>query len=140
MSRDMINTASKLVEKNRNVVVASMDENGYPNMKMMFNARVRDGIKVFYFTTNMSSLRVSQFMKNPKACLYFSDSRFFNGLMIKGKMEVLHDKKSKEMIWRSGDEMYYPQGVTDPDYCVLKFTSETGRYYAKFKSTNFAIK
>jgi hypothetical protein len=29
--------------------------------------------------------------------------------------------------------------VTDPDYCVLKFTAENGRYYSNFKSENFAI-
>ena len=27
------------------------------------------------------------------------------------------------MIWRDGDEQYYPGGVTDPNYCVLKFTA-----------------
>jgi general stress protein 26 len=139
MSRDILSTALKLVENNSNVMVGSVGDDGYPNMKMMFNARVRDGIKCFYFTTNTSSLRTLQFMHNPKASLYFSNCRFFNGLMLKGKMEVLTDKKSKEMIWRDGDEMYYPHGVTDPDYCVLKFTSESGRYYANFKSTDFTI-
>jgi general stress protein 26 len=139
MSGDILNRALKLVEKNSHVMVGSIDDDGYPNMKMMFNARVRDGIKVFYFTTNTSSLRTSQFVNNPRASLYFSNNRFFNGLMLKGQMEVLKDKKSREMIWREGDEMYYPLGVTDPDYCVLKFTGETGRYYANFKSTNFSI-
>jgi general stress protein 26 len=28
--------------------------------------------------------------------------------------------------------MYYPLGVTDPDYCVLKFTAENGRMYENF--------
>lgn len=139
MSSNIVTAALKLVEKQSNVVVGSVDDDGYPNMKMMFNARVRDGIKVFYFTTNTSSLRVSQFIKNPRASLYFFNGRFFNGLMIKGRMEVLKDKESREMIWRDGDEMYYPLGVTDPDYCVLKFNSETGRYYANFKSTDFPI-
>ncbi len=59
--------------------------------------------------------------------------------MLKGTMEVLHDKISKKLIWRDGDQMYYPQGVTDPDYCVLKFTAQNGRYYSNFKSENFEI-
>jgi len=53
--------------------------------------------------------------------------------------EVLTDAASKEEIWKKGDEMYYPLGVTDPDYCVLKFTAFDGRYYANFKSENFLI-
>jgi general stress protein 26 len=29
------------------------------------------------------------------------------------------------------------KGVTDPDFCVLRFTAESGRYYSNFKSENF---
>ena len=52
--------------------------------------------------------------------------------MLKGTMEVLQDSQSKEMIWCDGDEMYYPKGVNDPDYYVLKFTAKGGRYYSNF--------
>jgi general stress protein 26 len=43
------------------------------------------------------------------------------------------------MIWQKGDIIYYSQGVTDPDYCVLKFTAIEGRYYSNFKSESFVI-
>ena len=56
-----------------------------------------------------------------------------------GSTEVLEDDASKEMIWREGDTMYYHAVVTDPDYCVLKFTARSGRYYAKFSSETFEI-
>jgi general stress protein 26 len=59
--------------------------------------------------------------------------------MLKGTMDVLTDAESKEMIWRDGDTMYYSGGVTDPDYCVLRFTAASGRYYANFKSEDFTI-
>lgn len=59
-------------------------------------------------------MRAAQYRDNPKACIYFCDRRFFRGVMLKGTMEVLEDSESKEMIWREGDTMYYPKGVTDP--------------------------
>jgi general stress protein 26 len=59
--------------------------------------------------------------------------------MLRGAMEVLQDSASKKMIWKAGDEMYYPKGVTDPDYCVLRFTAQNGRYYSNFKSENFEV-
>lgn len=59
--------------------------------------------------------------------------------MLLGTMEVLEDSQSKEMIWRDGDTLYYPLGVTDPDYCVLRFTAQSGRYYSNFKSENFTV-
>lgn len=54
-------------------------------------------------------------------------------------MEVLTDAASKEMIWDEGDIEYYSEGVTDPDYCVLKFTAFSGRFYSNYKSEDFEI-
>lgn len=54
-------------------------------------------------------------------------------------MEVLQDSASRKIIWRDGDERYYPQGVNDPDYSVLKFTAQKGRYYANFRSEDFEV-
>ena len=31
------------------------------------------------------------------------------------------------------------EGVTDPDYCVLKFTAVSGRFYSNFKSEDFVV-
>ena len=43
------------------------------------------------------------------------------------------------MIWKKGDTIFYKKGVTDPDYCVLKFTATSGRYYCDLKTENFYI-
>lgn len=136
---DAVKTIGNLIDKQNVSFISSVDENGYPNMKAMLPPRKRDGIKVFYFTTNTSSMRVKQYQNNPKACIYFCDRRFFRGVMLTGTMEVLEDPFYKEMIWQEGDTMYYLQGVTDPDYCVLRFTAENGRYYRNFGSENFHI-
>ena len=40
--------------------------------------------------------------------------------MLRGTMEILTDSTSKKMIWQEGDTMYYPEGVTDPDYSGFK--------------------
>ena len=132
-------TIGNLIDKQGVSFISSIDSDGFPNTKAMLPPRKREGITTFYFTTNTSSMRVAQYRKNPKSCIYFFDKRFFRGVMLKGIMEVLEDAASKEMIWREGDTIYYPQGVTDPDYCVLKFTAAWGRYYSNFKSEDFMI-
>ena len=90
----------------------------FPNMKAMLPPRKRVGIKEFWFTTHTSSMRVAQYRENSNASVYFYDKRFFRGVMLIGPMEVLEDAEAKQMIWLEGDTMYYPKGVTDPDYCV----------------------
>ncbi|MFY1612359.1 pyridoxamine 5'-phosphate oxidase family protein [Macellibacteroides fermentans] len=137
--RDSVKTIGGIIDKSGTAVIGSVDGEGFPNMKAMLPPRKREGISEFYFTTNTSSMRVKQYLENPKASIYFYDKRFYRGVMLKGTMEVLTDSKSKEEIWREGDEIYYPLGVTDSDYCVLKFTAQSGRYYSNFRSEDFLV-
>ena len=118
-----------------------MDSEGCPNVKAMLKPRKSKGLKVFYFSTNTSSMRVSQYRENSKACIYFYHKGLirYEGVMLKGRMEVLTDQKTKELIWRRGDTLFYKKGVTDPDYCVLKFTASSGRYYCDLKTESFDI-
>ena len=119
--------------------ISSVDQDGFPWTKAMLKPRKREGIKTFYFTTNTFSIRVAQYKANPKASIYFCDAKGFKGMMLRGTMEVLTDAASKEMIWHNGDEQYYPRGVTDPNYCVLKFTAIDGRFYSDFYPRSFVI-
>ncbi len=139
MMHDVEKTIGNLIDKQKVGIISSVDQDGFPNAKAMNPPRKREGLKEFYFSTNTSSMRVGQFRQNPKASLYFCDKRFFRGVMLKGTVEVLEDEMHKEMFWMNGDTLYYPKGVTDPDYCVLKFIAKTGRYYSNFHSETFEI-
>ncbi|SHK33360.1 pyridoxamine 5'-phosphate oxidase family protein [Desulforamulus aeronauticus] len=139
MMKNAEQTIGNLIDQQDVSFISSIDREGFPNTKAMLPPRKREGIKQIYFTTNTSSMRVLQYQENPKASVYFCDKRFFRGVMLKGTMEVLEDPATREMIWREGDTMYYPLGVTDPDYCVLRFTALSGRYYSNFKSEDFIV-
>src|SRR5208337_4500282 len=124
-----IENIEKLIDEADVSIISSLDESGFPNTKAMLLPRKREGIKEFFFTTNTSSMRVRQYLGNNKACIYFFDKQSFRGIMLVGTMEVLTDQITKDMIWQDGDTMYYPLGVTDPDYCVLKFSAARMRIY-----------
>ena len=132
----------KFIDRQKVSIVASIDEAGFPNLKAMLKPRKHVGLKEFYFSTNTSSMRVRQYQSNPKASIYFYHKGLirYEGVMLIGKMEVLTDQESKNSIWKRGDTMFYKGGVTDPDYCVLKFTAERGRYYCDLKTESFEIK
>lgn len=139
MMRNPEETIGKMIDKAGTSFISYKDSEGYPVTRAMLSPREREGIKTLYFTTNTSSNKVQCFRKNSKASVYFIDKRFFRGVSLAGTMEVLETAEAKERIWREGDDMYYPKGVTDPDYCVLKFTAVSGRYYSNFKSEDFEI-
>lgn len=139
MMKDSEKTIGNLVDKATLTQICYTDNEGYPITKAMLKPREREGIKTFWFSTNTSSNKVKCFKENPKASIYFVDKRFFRGISLIGTIEVLETAEAKARIWQEGDTMYYPKGLTDPDYCVLKFTAIKGRYYSNFKSENFDI-
>ena len=126
MMRDAEKTVGNMIDKLKTAFIGSIDREGFPNIKAMLQPRKREGIKTIYLTTNTSSMRVAQYRENNHACIYFCDTRFFRGAMLRGTMEVLTDSASKEMIWQEGDTMYYPEGTS-------------GRFYSNFKSESFIV-
>lgn len=129
----------KLIDKQKICYLGTIGADEYPHVKAMLSPRKRNGIKELFLSTNTSSNKVAALRKNPKACLYFCDRRFYRGLELKGTVEILEDQNSKTMLWEKGDSLYYKGGVTDPDYCVLKFNATSARYYNNFKSVDIDI-
>ncbi len=85
-------TIGNLIDKQTVSFISSVDGMGFPNTKAMLAPRKREGIRIFYFTTNTSSMRVGQYRENQNACIYFCDKRFYRGVMLRGTMEVLEDE------------------------------------------------
>lgn len=127
-----------LIDRQDICFLSYVDENGFPSTRAMLNPRKRKELKEFYLTTNTSSRKVQEFLHNPKAGLYFCDKKYYQGVAFTGTVEVLQDQAIKDEIWRDMDIIFY-ENNTDPDYCVLKFTSQSARYYDNYKSTDLTL-
>ena len=127
-----------IMERSLVAMVSSIDEEAFPNTKAMLNLE-HEGLHTVWFSTNTSSRRVGQWQKNPKACVYYLDQESFKGLMLVGTIEVLQDAESRQRLWRPGCEKYYPLGVEDPDYSVLRFTADWGNFYHGLANLTFQL-
>ncbi len=136
--QEAIQCGLELVNRSNIAMLGSNGDSGYPNVKAMIKME-NEGLQTIWFSTNTSSKRVSQLVKNPKACVYFVDFDQWMGLMLVGDVEVLQDAESRQRLWREGAEMYYPLGVTDPDYTVLRFTAQWGNYYHALSNATFQL-
>ena len=125
----------EFIAKQKTAFLASVNEQGFPVIRAMLAPRMIEG-NDFYFSTNTSSNKVKQFLENQKSCVYFyKRGKFkYQGVSMIGETEVCTDGETKNKIWRFGDTLFYKQGVTDPDYCVLKFTCSEAEYYCDFKT------
>jgi general stress protein 26 len=128
-----------LRENSKVACVGSVNGEGYPQIKAMLVLE-HESLPVQYFSTNLSSRRAQQFLKNPKASVYYCNEEQFKGALFTGSMEVCTDHDKKAFLWREGFEMYYPKGVDDDDYCVLKFTARQVNYYHGLHNETLSIK
>ncbi len=121
--------AWELIQRSSFVEIGFVDENNMPNIRKTFIQQEYKSIKSHFISTNTSSYHVQQFLKNPKACLYYSDNETFEGLCFYGTVKVHFEREYKQYFWHDGDEKYYPNGIADEDYCILEFCAETAQYY-----------
>ena len=124
----------EFIKKQKTAFISSVDEQGFPVTRAMLSPREIDGNDI-YFSTNTSSIKVKQYLANNKTCVYFykRGKIKYQGVSIKGEMQVCTDQETKNKLWRLGDGFIYKKGVTDPDYCVLKFKCRTAEYYCDLK-------
>ena len=123
----------ELMGRSDMVFVTTIDEDGLPQSRVMFNLRNRKAFPgltglyeghdedfLVYLGTNTSSGKMAQIQENPAICLCYSDNSEYRSLMLSGHVEIVRDPELKSQLWQDGWEIYYPQGPTDPDFTVLR--------------------
>jgi general stress protein 26 len=133
-----IQDALALANDSTIAMLGTNGDGGYPNIKAMIKME-NEGLKKIWFSTNTSSKRVAQLNRDSKVCVYFVDMDQWKGLMLVGTIEVLQDMELRQRLWRPGYEKYYPLGITDPDYSVLRFTAQWGNYYHALSNVSFEV-
>ena len=134
--------AERLYRKVSTFFLTCVGSDGYPLTKAVVPGKYRKSLSELFFCTNTSSKFVAEVSKNPKSNVYFYSRMiiWFKGCMLKGDMEIVTDMGIKEKYWQNIYKNAYPEkSFTDPDFCVLRFTPTSGRFYADFKVEDFEV-
>ena len=137
-----IEKAEKLHKKVNTFILSCVGSDGYPMTKAVVPGKHRESLREIYFCTNTSSKFAAEISNNPKANVYFYRRKliWFKGCLLKGDMGIVTDMSIKEKYWQDMFKDAYPQkSFTDPDFCVLRFTPVSGRFYANFKLADFML-
>lgn len=124
----------EFISKQRVSIISSIGEDGYPATRALIQPVLIDGNDI-YFATYTSSRKVKHYRNNSKSCVYFYEKgKDFRGVELKGEMIVLTDDETKQRFWKPFFTRFYKKGVTDPDYCILKFTSFEAEWFSNQKT------
>jgi general stress protein 26 len=144
------NVSLDLIENSEAAYLTTIDADGYPITRAMFNLRNKEQFPEFseffakqdneftiYISTNTSSSKVEHIKENPKISVYFCDPEDFKGVMFGGEAEIVDDPKIKKNIWLDWWTKYYPEGLEDPDYTLFKLNPKSARFYYKLNQVHF---
>jgi len=135
--------AELLHKKVNTFILSCVGADGYPLTKAVVPGKHRESLSELYFATNTSSKFAEAVSNNAKASVYFYSRKsiiIWKGCYLKGDMEIVTDMDVKKRFWENKyKSAYEEQSYTDPDYCLLKFTPKSGRFYANFKLEDFEI-
>jgi pyridoxamine 5'-phosphate oxidase len=138
MKQEIIDAIWTLRKNSTSAYLSYVDAAGYPVTRAMLVLE-HDLLGTQYFSTNTSSCKVSAILNNHRTAVYYCEPGSFQGVLFAGEMEVCKDAETKEFLWRDGFEKYYSLGVTDPDYCVLKFKVHHVSHYHGLQQTKFLV-
>lgn len=129
----------EFIARQKTSIISSVGEDGYPATRALIQPVLIEE-NVIWFATYTSSRKVRHYRAEPKACVYFYEKgRNFQGVEIKGMMEVCTDQQTKERFWKPFFTRFYRKGVTDPDYCILKFTGFEAEWFASQKTQTIQL-
>lgn len=129
----------EFIARQKTSILSSVGEDGYPATRALIQPVLIEE-NVIWFATYTSSRKVRHYRANPKACVYFYEKgRNFQGVEIKGTMEVCTDPATKERFWKPFFTRFYRKGVTDPDYCILKFTGLEAQWFASQRTQTMKL-
>lgn len=102
--------------------LATVDENGCPQIRAMMPVAVDDDFTVYYITSRMSA-KCRQVAAKPCASTLWTDvvepMRDWRSVLVKGKASVTDDKALREKFWMEELKFAFPEGADDPNYVIM---------------------
>lgn len=102
----------EFIARQKTSVISSVGEDGYPATRALIQ---------------------------PLVCTFTKKGISFSGVEIKGDMTVLTDQPTKQRFWKPFFTRFYKKGVTDPDYCILKFTGFEAQWFTNRKTETIQL-
>jgi len=118
--------------------IAVMDEFGYPTAStyVIFTA---NGINWLTFATGSDRDIVKRINKNNRASVCINSTEY--NITLVGTFEIINDPEIKREMWIPNSAMNnHWSGPEDPQFCVLRFTTERYNLFVDYKQAKGTLK
>jgi len=137
----MVNTklferANQIIQTCDRAYVGVLDENGYPSVSTVSPIKA-ESITEILFSTNVGSNKERRLQENKRASICFCSGS--NNITLVGIAEIITDQEIKSRCWMDWFIEHYPGGETDPNYIIVKLTTERVSLWVDNEIAEFAM-
>lgn len=121
MDNKLVTRAESIMKEAEYAIISPVDAEGFPRTSAISSLKT-EGIRHAWFATGLKSGKVRCIQKNNKVGLCYCDGE--NNVTLMGTVEILTEPEIKKAMWLEWFIDHFPGGTEDPNYCILKFTTE----------------
>lgn len=136
MNSNIIEKANILVNTSDTAYIAVIDENNYPSVSTISSIKTA-GIFNAYFATGISTNKAVRILKNNRVSVCYNKEG--DNVTLVGKARILTDKDIKHTLWEDWFINHFPDGMDDPDYCIIELITERVSLWIDRESSEFTI-
>ena len=136
MRANILERANQIIKKAANVHLGVIDESGYP-VVMAMSLINPETISELFLSTTLDSNKAKRLQKNHRASVCCNTNE--HNITLVGEAEIFTDQETKSRCWQNWFIEVYPDGETDPNYCVIKFTTKRVALFIDCEAAEFCL-
>ena len=104
------------------------DENGELSSRPMYTSEIDEDGNIWFFTNEFSKT-VQEVSKDNIVHLIYSHPGKNIYVDVKGSCTLVIDPKKMEALWDEHLKQWFPEGLQDPNLCLVKVQTQSGAYW-----------
>ena len=125
--QDSVKKLKELLEAIDFCMMTTIDGGQMRCRPMSTQAAEFDG-EVWFFTRD-NTHKMDEIAKDDRVCLGYSNPNDNTYVSVSGRGEISKDRAKMEELWNPILKAWFPDGLDDPNICLMKVTAEHAEYW-----------
>jgi general stress protein 26 len=121
-----------LIKDIKFAMMTTIDADGALQSRPMTTQKRADGQAfggtLWFFSGQRTSV-VDEIAHDPRVNLTYANANDSQFISVAGTAEISHDRDLMSSMWSDMYKAWFPQGLNDPDLCLLKVKAERAEYW-----------
>ena len=136
MNSNIFTKTNKIIKTCDAAYLGVIDENGCPHVSTVSTIKPENILEA-YFATGMNANKTKRLLCDKRASVCYRSGG--DNITLVGESEILTDQSTKSRCWFDWFINHFPGGETDPNYCIIKFTTKHVSLWVDNESAEFII-